>query len=145
MEHGWSRIDDAGVFFLMQRPTQPADRYIQITPEGRILTHHRGDDGQPRPYDTAEVLSHTTLGDTLGELAPDDVANRMRQAATLVVIEQIEPQKPLYEVLAEMQPDDVDGHSTTGENIDGDGTTPPTPGGPADTPNNTTTGQETTG
>ncbi len=58
----WSRLGDAGVYFLKHYEGQPANRYKQIHPDGRILTHHRGDDGQSRMYDgnRRSVLAHPT-------------------------------------------------------------------------------------
>ena len=141
-EMPWSRRGDKGVFFLTQGPTQPVDRYVQIVPEGRILTHHHVD-GQSQPYETAELFSHSALGTALGELAPDSVADRIRQAVATVVNENIEPQKPIYEFLAELEPEDNTGAAdNTGDSSDG--TAPATPGGTtSDTGNNPTTGQET--
>ena len=101
-EMPWSRIGDRGVFFLAQNSMLPDDRYIQIVPDGRILTHHHVD-GQSRPYETAEVFSHTALGEVLGDLAPDSVSSRVRQSVETVVSENIQPQKSFPELLAELE------------------------------------------
>ena len=122
-EMPWSRVGDKGVYFLAQNSMMPDDRYIQIVPDGRILTH-RHVDGQSRPYETAEVFSHTDLGTALGELAPDSVAGRVRQSVVTVVSENIQPQKSIPEILAELEAEEDLG--TTGSTSDsGDGTAPP--------------------
>ena len=141
-EMPWSRIGDKGVFFLKQDSTQPVDHYVQIVPDGRILTHHHVD-GQSQPYETAEVFSHSALGTALGELAPEMVDGRIRQAVATVVNENIERQKSVPEFLAELDSDDNTGSSdNTGDSSDG--TAPAAPGGiTSDTGNNATTGQET--
>ncbi len=141
-EMPWSRVGDKGVYFLAQSSSQPDDRYIQIVPDGRILTHHHVD-GQSQIYETAEVFSHSALGAVLGELAPDSVAGRVRQSVVTVVSENIQPQKSISEVLAELEAEDDSGTpGNTGDS--GDGTAPPTPGGStSDNGGNDTTGQET--
>lgn len=150
-EMPWSRVGDKGVYFLAQSSSQPDDRYIQIVPDGRILTH-RHVDGQSQIYETAEVFSHSALGEVLGELAPDGVANRVRQSVTTVVGENIQPQKSIYEVLAELEAEDDSGtRGNTGNSgggrtpsAPGDGIVPSTPGGStSDNGGNDTTGQET--
>ncbi len=142
-EMPWSRLGDRGVFFLVQASNQPVDRYVQIVPEGRILTHYNVD-GEFQAYDTAEVFAHSTLGTALDELAPDSVAGRIRQSVTTVVDENIEPQEPDYSVLAELEVQENRGDiGNTGAGSDGtgpatsEGTTFDTTGNPA------TTGQET--
>lgn len=103
----WSQVGDIGVFFLKHFEGQPADRFTQIHPDGRILTHYRGDDGQSRMYDgTVEMFSHTQLGDALTELAPDSAAEHVRQAVVTAAAEQIEPQRPFYDILSKLEPDD---------------------------------------
>ncbi len=105
----WSRIGDVGVFSLKHYDGLPANHYRHIHPDGRMLTHHRSDDGQSQMYDgTVETFSHTTLGETLTELAPDRAAEHVRQAAVTVVTEGIEPQRPLYESIFDIEPDDPD-------------------------------------
>ena len=134
----WSRLGDVGVFFLKHFEGQPVDRFKQIHPDGRILTHYRGDDGQSRMYDgTVEMFSHTPLGDTLTELAPGSAAEHVRQAAVTVATEQIEPQRPFYEILSELEPDNATGGTT---NTGGDGNFEPVaPGGTSTTPGGTST------
>jgi hypothetical protein len=129
----WSRIGDTGVFFLKHSAGQPAGHFVQINPDGRILTHYR-DDGQSRKYDgTVEMFSHTVLGDTLAKLAPDSAAGHVRQAAVTVATEETEAQRPLYEILSELEPDNAIG-STNAAGITGDDEGPVTPGGTGTTP-----------
>ena len=106
------------------------------------MTHHHVD-GQSQIYETAEVFSHSVLGTALGELAPDSVAGRVRQSVVTVVSENIQPQKSISEVLAELEAEDDSGiPGNTGDS--GDGTVPSTPGGStSDNGGNDTTGQET--
>ena len=141
-EMPWSRVGDKGVYFLARNSMMPDDRYVQIVPDGRILTHHHVD-GQSRIYETAEVFSHSALGTALGELAPDSVASRVREAVATVADENIEPQQPDYEILAELEAEEnrVAAENTAAES---NGSTPATPGGvTSDTGNHATTGQET--
>jgi len=141
----WSQLGDVGVFFLTHSTGQPADRFRQIHPDGRILTHYRGDDGESHMYDgTVEMFSHTQLGSTLTELAPDSAAEHVRQAVVHVAIEQIEPQQPFHEILAEVDPDNAT--SGTDNTSPGDrgntgghsGTGPVDPDGTSTTPSDTT-------
>ena len=126
-EMPWSRVGDRGVYFLAQNSALPDDRYVQIVPDGRILTH-RHVDGQSQPYETAELFSHTALGTALGRLAPGGVASRVRQSVATVVSENIQPQKSIPEVLAELESDDDSGTpGNTGDS--GGGTVPSVPGG----------------
>ena len=140
--HGmpWSRVGDRGVYFLEQNSLLPDDRYVQIVPDGRILTHHHVG-GQSQPYETAEVFSHTALGTALGALAPASVASRVRQSAATVISENIQPQKSIPERLAELDADDDSGTlGNTGES--GDGTAPSTGGIASDNGSSGATGQE---
>ena len=136
-EMPWSRIGDIGVFFLKHAAGQPAGHFVQIHPDGRILTHYR-DDGQSRMYDgTVEMFSHSPLGDTLAELAPDSAAGHVRQAVVTATIEGTEPQRPLYEILSELEPDNsTSGTNTTGDTgiTDGGDTGPVSPGGTGESP-----------
>ena len=116
----WSRLGDIGVFSLKHYDGQPANHYTHIHPDGRMLTHYRGEDGQSHMYDgTVETFSHTALGAALTELAPDRAAEHVRQAALAVVTEEIEPQRPFYESIFEIEPDDT---NTGGINNTGSGT-----------------------
>lgn len=130
----WSLLGDVGVFFLKHFEGQPAGHFVQVHPDGRILTHYRDDDGQSRMYDgTVEVFSDTGLGATLTELVPEGAAEHVRQAAVTVVTDGIEPQQPLYEILSELEPDDTTGStSNTGADDASDG--PVVPGGTITTP-----------
>ena len=145
----WSQLGDVGVFFLKQFEGQPAGHFRQIHPDGRILTHYRADDGQSRMYHaTVEMFSHTQLGETLAELAPGSAAENVRQAAATVVTEGIEPQRPFYEILSELEPDSAIGSTgnTGGGNTGGgdtgggdtgggdNGNGPVVPGGTSTTP-----------
>ena len=126
----WSRLGDIGVFSLKHYDGQPANHYRHIHPDGRMLTHYRGEDGQSQMYDgTVETFSHTTLGATLTELAPDRAAEHVRQAAVTVVTEEIEPQRPFYESIFEIEPDDT---NTGGTNNTGSGTDSSVPVGPGE-------------
>ena len=122
----WSRVGDRGVYFLSQNSALPDDRYVQLDPDGRILTHHHVD-GQSQPYETAQVFSHTALGEALGELAPDSVASRVRQAAATVVSENIQPQKSIPERLAELEDEENRG-GTDIPSADSSSTAPATRG-----------------
>lgn len=126
----WSQLGDIGVFSLKHYDGQPANHFKHIHPDGRMLTHYRGEDGQSHMYDgTVEMFSHTTLGATLAELAPDRAAEHVRQAAVAVVTEEIEPQRPFYESIFEIEPDDT---NTGGINNTGSGTGDNSePGGPS--------------
>ena len=130
----WSRIGDIGVFSLKHYDGLPAGHYRHIHPDGRMLTHYRGEDGQSHMYDgTVETFSHTKLGATLTELAPERAAEHVRYAALAVVTEGIEPQTPFYESIFEIEPDDA---NTGGINNTGSGTdssVPVEPGEPGTT------------
>ena len=135
----WSQLGDVGVFFLKHAKGQPADRFRQIHPDGRILTHYRDDDGQSHMYDgTVEMFSHTSLGAALTELAPGSAAGHVRQAAVAVVTEQIEPQRPIYEILSELEPNNATGGTSNTGGGDG-GNVPAEPGGTGATPGGTST------
>lgn len=131
----WSQLGDVGVFFLKQFEGQPAGHFRQIHPDGRILTHYRADDGQSRMYDgTVEMFSDTQLGETLAELTPGSAVEHVQQAAATAVTEQVEPQRPFYEILSELEPAGATGPTgATG----GDG--PVVPGGTSTTPDGTST------
>ncbi len=126
----WSRLGDIGVFSLKQFDGLPANHYRHIHPDGRMLTHYRGADGQSHMYEgTVETFSDTALGATLTELAPDRVAERVRQAAVAVVTEGIEPQRPFHESIFEIEPGDT---NTGGINNTGSGTDSNMPVGPGE-------------
>ncbi len=141
-EMPWSRVGDKGVYFLAQSSSQPDDRYVQIVPEGRILTHHHVDE-LSQTYETAEVFSHSALGADLSELTPNSVAGRVRHSVVTVVSENIQPQKSISEVLAELEVKDDSG--TPGDiGLSGDGMVPFTPGdSTSDNGGNDTSGQDT--
>ena len=127
----WSRIGDVGVFSLKHYDGLPANHYRHIHPDGRMLTHHRSDDGQSQMYDgTVETFSHTTLGETLTELAPNRVAQHVRQAALNAVTEEIEPQRPFYESIFDIE--ESDNAQTSGNDNTGGGTDINTPVGPSE-------------
>lgn len=139
----WSRLGDIGVFSLKHHDGQPANHFTHIHPDGRMLTHYRGGDGQSLMYDgTVETFSHTALGATLTELAPDLAAEHVRQAAMTVVTEEIEPQRSLQESIFGIASDDS---NNSGINNTGDGTgsnsEPLGPGSTNTTPDN---GEEVT-
>ncbi len=126
----WSRLGDIGVFSLKHYDGLPANHYRHVHPDGRMLTHYRGEDGQSHMYEgTVETFSHTSLGATLTELAPDRAAEHVRQAAVAVVTEEIEPQRPFYESIFEIEPDDAD---TGAINNTGSGTDSSVPVGPGE-------------
>ena len=126
----WSRLGDIGVFSLKHYDGLPANHYRHINPDGRMLTHYRGEDGQSHMYEgTVETFSHTTLGATLTELAPDRAVEHVRQAAVAVVTEGIEPQRPFYESRFEIESDDT---NTGGINNTGSGTDSNMPVGPGE-------------
>ena len=126
----WSRLGDIGVFSLKHYDGQPANHYAHVHPDGRMLTHYRDEDGRSQMYDgTVETFSHTALGATLTELAPDRAAEHVRHAAVTVVTEEIEPQRPFYESIFEIEPDDT---NTGGTNNTGSGTDSSVPVGPGE-------------
>ena len=139
----WSQLGDIGVFSLIHHQGQPSNHFRHIHPDGRMLTHYRGEDGQSQMYDgTVETFSHTTLGETLTELAPDRAAEHVRQAAVTVVTEEIEPQRPFHESIFEIESDDTNtgGTNNTGSGT-GDSSKPVGPGSPSTTPDS---GEEVT-
>ncbi len=126
----WSQLGDIGVFSLKHYDGQPANHFTHVHPDGRMLTHYRGEDGQSHMYEgTVETFSHTALGATLTELAPDRAAEHARQAALAVVTEGIEPQRPFYESIFEIESDDT---SPGGINNTGSGTDSSVPVGPGE-------------
>ena len=121
----WSQLGDIGVFSLKHYDGLPANHYRHVHPDGRMLTHYRGKDGHSHMYEgTVETFSHTALGATLTELAPDRAAEHVRQATVTVVTEEIEPQRPFYESIFEIEPGDT---NTGGINNTGSGTDSSTP------------------
>ncbi len=127
----WSRIGDVGVFSLKHYDGLPVGHYRHIHPDGRMLTHYRGDDGQAQLFDgTVETFSHTTLGAALTELAPDKAAEHVRQAALAVVAEEIEPQRPFYESIFDIE--ESGNAQTSGNNDTGGGTDSDPPVGPSE-------------
>ncbi len=134
----WSRLGDVGVFALLQHEGQPADHFVHIHPDGRMLTHYRGENGESQMYaGTVETFSHTALGEVLTELAPERVAEHVRQAVVTVVSENIQPQKTVQELIFGTDPDDSDPSAVnnTGNNPD-ESSEPVGPGSP-NTPTNT--------
>ena len=126
----WSQLGDIGVFSLKHYDGQPANHFTHVHPDGRMLTHYRDEGGQSQMYDgTVETFSHTALGATLTELAPDRAAEHVRQAALAVVTEEIEPQRPFYESIFEIESDDT---SPGGINNTGSGTDSSVPVGPGE-------------
>ena len=96
----WSKLGDIGVFALRQHEGQPADHFVHIHPDGRMLTHYRGENGESQMYaGTVETFSHTALGEVLTELAPERVADHVRQAVVTVATENIQPQKTVQELI----------------------------------------------
>ena len=131
----WSRLGDTGVFSLRHHDGHPADHFVHIHPDGRMLTHYRGEDGQSQMYaGTVETFSHTALGEVLTELAPERVAAHVRQAVVTVVTEQIEPQRTVQELIFGIESDDSNtgGTSNTGSGT-GDSSESGGPGSPSTT------------
>ena len=138
----WSRLGDIGVFSLKHYDGSPANHYRHVHPDGRMLTHYRGEDGQSHMYEgTVETFSHTALGAALTELAPDRAAEHVRQAAVNVVTEGIEPHRPFHESIFEIEPDDT---NPGGINNTGSGTDSSVPVGPGEPGTTSESGGEVT-
>lgn len=130
----WSRLGDIGVFSLLRHEGQPADHFVHIHPDGRMLTHYRGEDGQSQMYTgTVETFSHTALGEVLTKLVPEQAAAHVRQAAVTVETEQIQPQRTIQELIFGTDPDDSS-PGETGNTGSGDNSEPGGPGSPSTAP-----------